>query len=274
MNLMDNPTQMKTNHEIPIVIYQMGKVGSQTIWKSLEKMNLPHPIYHIHVLNPDNIKKSINVLNSKGAPLSVQLKQAQNLIAYLEQSQSPQMKVITIVREPIIQLISSLFQRMKVHSPQLINPDGTWKVNEIKDHVYHLVSKKKISAFRWFEQEFRQGLGINIYDHPFDQFQGYGTLIKDHLEILTLRLENSEKWEQKITEFLNLSTPFQLSSKNQAEGKHYKEAYHQVKSTLKFPDSILTEIYTSKYCQHFYTENMNHLFFNQWKQVEHLDGGS
>ena len=114
MNLMDSPTQIKP--DTPIVIYQMGKVGSQTIWKSLQTMNIPNSVYHIHVLNPENIKRAIKVLNSKGAPLSVQLQQAQDLITDLEQQASPRMKVITIVREPIIQLLSSLFHSPKTKS--------------------------------------------------------------------------------------------------------------------------------------------------------------
>jgi hypothetical protein len=263
---MDNPTQVKQNP--PIVIYQMGKVGSQTIWKSLQKMNIPNPIYHIHVLNPENINKAIKVLNSKGAPFTVQLKQAQNLIAYLEQQESPRMKVITIVREPIVQLLSSLFQRMKVHFPQFINPDGSYKVDEITRYVYETVCHKKINAFQWFDKEFKQGLGINIYDYQFDTIKGYGQIKKDHLEVLILRLESSEHWEQKITDFLELSTPFKMLNKNKAEGKKYKEAYNKVKSGLKFPREILEEIYSSKYCQHFYTSEMNQIFLNQWKHIE------
>ncbi len=266
INLMDNQTQLK--QDTPIVIYQMGKVGSQTIWKSLQKMNIPNPIYHIHVLNPENINKSIKVLNSKGAPLSVQLKQAQDLITYLEQHDSPEIKVITIVREPIVQLLSSTFQRMKLHSPQLISSDGSWKVEEIIEYIYNLVSQKKISAFRWFEKEFKQGLGLDIYDYPFDKLKGTGKITKDSLEVLILRLESSENWQPSITDFLDLSTPFKMLSKNQAEEKKYKEAYNHVKSQLRFPREVLEEIYSSKYCQHFYTRKMNQMFLNQWKQAE------
>lgn len=266
MNLMDNPTQVKQNS--PIVIYQMGKVGSQTIWKSLQKMSLPNPIYHIHVLNPGNINKAIKALSIKGAPLTVQLKQAQDLIAYLEQQELPRMKVITIVREPIVQLLSSFFQRMKVHFPQFINPDESYKVDEITRYVYETVCHKKINAFQWFNKEFQQGLGIDIYDYQFDTIEGYGKITKDYLEILILRLESSEHWEQRITDFLELSTPFKMLNKNQAEGKKYKEVYNQVKLNLKFPREVLEEIYSSKYCQHFYTSEMNQMFLNQWEQIE------
>ena len=42
----------------PILIYQMGKVGSATVHETLLHANLPHPIYHIHFLSYDGIKNA------------------------------------------------------------------------------------------------------------------------------------------------------------------------------------------------------------------------
>ncbi|MDY6937866.1 MAG: putative capsular polysaccharide synthesis family protein [Cyanobacteriota bacterium] len=266
MSLLNRNIQM--SNEIPIVIYQMGKVGSQTIWKSLQGMNLHNPIYHIHVLNSKNIDKSIEILKSKGSPITLQLQQAQELIAYLEKCEYPEMKIVTVVREPLAQLLSSLFQRMKVHTPQLTDSDGSWKVDEIAEHTYNLVRAKKINAFHWFKREFKEGLGIDVYEYPFDRLQGYSRISKNGLDILILRLESSENWEHYLTEFFNFPVPFKILNQNRSEEKTYKTAYHQVKSSLKFPHEILEEIYSSPYCQHFYTEEMNEGFIDRWKLAE------
>ena len=49
----------KKNHSIinPILVYQMGKVASTSIYESLKLLRIGVPIYHIHLLNPTTIKR-------------------------------------------------------------------------------------------------------------------------------------------------------------------------------------------------------------------------
>ena len=42
----------------PILIYQMGKVGSSTIKKSLEQINQDSVIYHVHFLTKDLVAET------------------------------------------------------------------------------------------------------------------------------------------------------------------------------------------------------------------------
>ena len=45
---------------LPLLVYQMGKVGSKTIAHSLYKANIERHIYHVHFLTPELVlKKSV-----------------------------------------------------------------------------------------------------------------------------------------------------------------------------------------------------------------------
>lgn len=39
----------------PILVYQMGKVGSSTIVNTLKSSNINNPVYHIHFLSSEGI---------------------------------------------------------------------------------------------------------------------------------------------------------------------------------------------------------------------------
>jgi len=72
-----------TNKDCPIGVYQMGKVGSMTIIKSLEEFGMLNPLYHIHVLSLKRMDFLINQCNSKNLPLTLQLQQSKLLRSYL-----------------------------------------------------------------------------------------------------------------------------------------------------------------------------------------------
>lgn len=44
-----------------IVVYAMPKVGSTTIWKSLESLSLSIPAYHIHTLSTEKINENVEI---------------------------------------------------------------------------------------------------------------------------------------------------------------------------------------------------------------------
>ena len=52
--------QFKNTSASPIIIYQMGKVGSKTIRVSLKSLGLENPIYHSHILTADRNVESEN----------------------------------------------------------------------------------------------------------------------------------------------------------------------------------------------------------------------
>jgi hypothetical protein len=258
----------RTIKNCPIIVYQMGKVGSETILNSLEKItDLSHPLYHIHVLASPNIKKSLEQIRSQGGLPTLQLQHSQIIRAYLDENTSPELKVITGVREPISQLISAFFQNIKQNHPSLIQTDGTFDREGIEKHLMGVIENydpKTAWNCNWFDNDFQSAININIYEKGFPHEKGYDIFSKNNISVLVLRLESSDIWEDAITEFLNLEEKFKIYRQNISDSKEYNTVYREVVSKLKFTTKTLNNIYSSKYCRHFYSQHMIQSFIEKW----------
>ncbi|ARA94416.1 hypothetical protein AWN76_015485 [Rhodothermaceae bacterium RA] len=43
----------------PILVYQMGKVGSSTVTRTLAMLGLSEPVLHLHTLNPETLRRAV-----------------------------------------------------------------------------------------------------------------------------------------------------------------------------------------------------------------------
>ncbi len=249
----------------PIAVYQMGKVGSETIIKSLKEFGYSNnSIYHVHVMSDKNLEKSLGHLKEKNLPLTLQLEQSKELKKYLNRSASPRLKVITPVREPIGQHFSAFFQNLDRFYPDFLNSDGSCQETRIKDHLTNTVMTGNLPAMQWLDDEFRCALDIDIYENDFNQSAGYEILKQNNIDVLLLRLETSEIWSQAIAELLQLPNELTIVKTNIGSNKKYGELYQKMTREIKFPKSHLQEIYSCRYCRHFYPPNMIDRFINKW----------
>lgn len=256
------------NKDTPIAVYQMGKVGSQTIRKFIEQLDMPNPVYHIHLLSPKRLEKSIQNRISNNLAPTVQHNHARQLREYIENKDNPSLKIITGVREPVSQLISAIFQTIEVRYPHFIDSDGSFKFQEIRDYLYELILNYNINKpnqnCNWFDTEFKSALGINVYAYEFNHIDGYSIISSNNIDILILRLESSHVWNEAIAYFLDKENLIQPTSKNISAQKKYGNVYQKIISELRIPIPVLKKIYSSKYCQHFYTQEMIDSFIKKW----------
>lgn len=266
VSLKNNQKLMQA--KTPIVVYQMGKVGSETIENSVRALSLPNPVYHIHCLAPKNVAKKISYFSNKNMTFPLQLKNSLLLQNEINTRDNYCLKVITGVREPISQIISSLFQNITEHVPHFLDPDGRYKTSDIHNHLYNRISsydtQEAATNCNWFDSEFKPALGIDVYDYKFNLASGYSVINYKNIDILILRLESSENWHIFIADFLGLPDPVKISKKNTSNTKSYRYAYEQVLLQLKFSPSTLQKIYSSQYCQHFYSKKMIEGFIHRW----------
>lgn len=102
---------------LPLLVYQMGKVGSSTVQKSLRALELDMPIYHVHCLSKHEIdereKKYKKYFGTEVAK-SVNIPSTW-LCQYLRKQldkglKGKKWKIVTLVRDPIAMNIGSFFQ--------------------------------------------------------------------------------------------------------------------------------------------------------------------
>ncbi len=263
MKNIENPDE-NTNSNCPIAVYQMGKVGSETIIKSLNQLNLPNSIYHVHVMYSKNLENSFNHLKEKNLPLTLQLKQSKELRKHLDSQERPHLKIITVVREPISQQISAFFQNLERLYSHLLDPDGNCREDKIKGHLKKIILGGNLQALQWFDRELKYALDLDVYEYEFNQVTGYQILKKNNINVLILRLESSDVWSQAIVKFLKLPNDLNILSSNIGSNKKSGKVYKKLIQEIKFTKSDIQKIYSSKYCKHFYPPYMIEQFINKW----------
>ena len=123
----------------PILVYQMGKVGSITIQTSLERtyrdLGLNVPIHHVHLMNLSLEDCEIR-LRDEYANLSKVLGAVGNgleLRKTLEKTPEQRLKIITLVRDPVARNVATFFESLDSFIPdwqeqiayQLLSVAGT-----------------------------------------------------------------------------------------------------------------------------------------------------
>lgn len=103
----------------PIVIYQMGKVGSTTIVESLRRSVPERSIFHVHFLSTEGIKIEEDFYRehlSRIGAIHDHLLESWYLSEQFDKITSDEKyKIITLVREPIARNISAFSRRLNIN---------------------------------------------------------------------------------------------------------------------------------------------------------------
>ena len=257
----------------------MGKVGSTAIVNSLS--NLSSDIYHVHSLVPAKLNKTCRVLMDKKLGIPHHVKQSMHLIDHVLHRDSP-IKIITPIRNPLERNMSAFFQEL---STEVIIDDSlrkglaisSWiKVigflpipNEWKNYIIQHTSFRTLhknlacliehfkSSYRhripldWMDDELKQALHIDVYDHDFGE-AGFQIYRNKNVELLILRSELSNTIKtQVIEQFLNKKIQ-PIKSDHLSNKKLYGKAFDSFKSQIEFDEDFLKVFRDSKYFNHFY----------------------
>ncbi|MGF1521841.1 MAG: putative capsular polysaccharide synthesis family protein [Leptolyngbyaceae cyanobacterium] len=261
-----------------IIIYQMGKVGSTTIWDSLEALNLDIPIYHIHTLKPEIIQKAADKGRSDFPKLRFvypEIVQSEYLRKQLDRNaiKTP-WHVITLVRDPIAKTLSLFFQQLE--QELLLGTDYRQKIKEEgqeavlqkmigRFHQEYIRNPDRKHPFYWINREIKDNLALDIFAEPPLSDAGYRIYKAAAANILLLKLESlSDCHQQAFQEFLGLQN-FQLVQSNVGSQKRYGSLYKAFLKQVDLPADYLEEIYGSKLVTHFYSASEIERFYQRWR---------
>ena len=260
----------------PLIIYQMGKVGSSTIAASLKALNLSRPIYHVHVLTPELIDKVEKMYYGRGMdiPFKAFLPRSKHIVEsrFLRQRidrglNGKKWQVITLVREPIARNVSSFFQTFDLDTPDFIDKYRAGALN-IDEFSRRFLQKSDLheSPLQWFDVQLKPVFGIDVFATDFPKTKGYKIYTSEHVSILVLKLERlSDYAREAFKEFLGIEN-FALVESNIASNKEYAAAYKNFIASVKLPAAYLDRMYQSKYARHFYTEEELDAFRAKWRE--------
>jgi hypothetical protein len=272
----------------PILIYQMGKVGSSSIRNSLLLLGR-HPVLHLHTFSPlreksvddvgvetelaptvaREIANARSVFEQMGgwARFRLELHEHTNerrLARRLLRPGAP-LKIITSVREPIAANVSMFFQLLPWYTHGSYRPDR-YSTDELIRLFFERYSCGR--PLIWFDEELKFNTGIDVYRHPFPMEQGSLAFSEGNTDVLVLKTETeAQQKEEALSRFLGLDR-IRLAKSNVAADKAYAEQYAEFKQRIRFPEEFFREMYESKYARHFYDAGELQRYSKQWHRSE------
>ncbi len=244
----------------PVLVFTMAKVGSLSVYQSLKKQTTL-PVFHIHSLDELEEQKHIDLCKANklypGSRTPVFLINREILF------KKRTFKVISLFRNPIERNLSAFFEAFEIHMgvpAQLYKGSLEEIETAFHDKLNHNYCKN------WFENQFMNGLGINVYQSPFDKQIGYDFISKENKEILLLKsdLEDSLK-EKLVRNFCNLEN-LTLKNVNITSAKKEATLYIDFKKHIKFSKEYLENQLESRYMNHFFTEEEKIGLYKKWRK--------
>ncbi len=271
----------------PILIYQMGKVGSSSIRNSLFRCRDPrtrlvlmsHEYFPIRDRDADRIDiepayrdlLEREILHEQRVYQQFSLRQrlgrrfrekfyAERIYKTYVRSQR-RLRVITLVREPVANNISMFFQLLHRYigaGRELSDCDVDELVGIfIEDYVH-------ARPLTWLDAEIKTNFGIDVFQSPFPVHQGHTVISQGRISLLVLRCELDDRTKaQAIADFLGLDE-FEIIHSNVASDKSYAGIYAEFKQRIKIPPTLLDQMYNSRFARHFYSMEEREHFRARW----------
>jgi hypothetical protein len=252
--------------KIPLLIHQMGRVGSTAIYNSVK--DLPEfRTYHTHILNRAKLHTFVTRRREQGLPIPNHIFDSYEVLATVV-GLEPQIKIISLVREPMARNVSAFFNNLdsfgfksKV-SRQEVQADELLKLYRSYDHRIPLL---------WFSEEVRDVFGFTIFNTPFDHERKRLVMKKDGVSILILRVEDSDEEKRAaICDFLKVKN-VTISEDNVGFGK-FGPAYDEFKHLFNPDRKLVDNVLNSRLVKHFYTPEEVERMRARWISDESVEG--
>lgn len=235
----------------------MGKVGSTSIYFAL-KSQLGAKVLFAHRLLDQSIEHFNKPYIENGIPIQ-RFKMAQFIHRHLFNRK--QVKIITVVREPMARNISEFFQNFRAY-----NKGKTIQESTVDEAIKHFIDDfRHDMPVYWIQNELMIQLNLDLDELSIDQEKKSSLIKKENFELLLLRTDLDDlKKEVLVNEFVN--TNIKIKRKNTHQEKYYKEFYQQFLDHIIIPSELIEKVYQAEYLTCFYTPSEIQGFKNHWLQ--------
>lgn len=226
----------------PVVVFQMGKVASSTIYESLLR-DWPGVVAHAHEFKPDHWDPLIA-----------------RLAADFRSGARPY-RFISLVREPIERNISDFFENYERYVGVPFARDRDRSVAELRQ--LFLDREPHNFPAEWFDRCLHPSIGIDVYSGPFPP-EGFARYRSGNAELLVLRSElpdEAKAWA--VAAFTGLSS-LRLRVQNRARDKRYAGVYRDFVETVRFPEEFVAGMCATRYYETFYGADHRDRALHRW----------
>ncbi|EGQ9051320.1 capsular biosynthesis protein [Vibrio parahaemolyticus] len=243
--------QILKSQERPVLIYQMGKVGSSALEKSI-----PNSI-HLHDLMAIDANKQISPVRAKlHQPNKHYVKRLlkRSVMSHMLKRKQD-VRIISLVREPIGRNISMFFQSLPFWmAEKYLNDDSAIRSERpqllqeaFEEHMNHHY------PLEWFDNEIKTLTGIDVFNKPFDHEAGCQTYQQGNFSLLVIRSDKLKQSPATVGEFLGY--PVDVVHDNQSNNKWYSSLINEFKNSYQPKPEFIEEMLSSKLTTHFFTSS-------------------
>jgi len=273
--------QKSKKREIPIIIYQMGKVGSTALASTLR--DIWDPVFQVHTLIPEHIEQIEKSLLRNGLGRAAHLDQSKMVLdGYLLPGK--EVYCLCPVRSPLDRNLSAFFQElanrvlMNKGLSESLNLTGYITLlrkiplnNNWKNLIFEYMASNRLDGYieilqhyfvtsyphdlplSWCDTELRRATGIDVLDN-FDLEKGYSLHKKDNIYMLVYKSEISDaKKATALSEFLGVEVPT-IRKHHKSSNKRYGDAHAKFKESLNLSTELRERYLRSRYMKTFYPE--------------------
>jgi len=246
----------------PLLVYQMGKVGSSSVLRTLESLDLPRPVLHFHYLTPGFLARARRHGTAPdqrlGAAVARRLRRA---------GPGLRCEVVTLVRDPIARRISALFQNPEHAGGAVQDAQGRIDPERAAAWLRRSVTETDAVAYaeKWLDGELFAVFGIDVFAHPFDRARGWEILRGERADVLVLRCEDLDRTlGPALRSFLGLPREPAVVRDNVRAAGPDAAAYAAVRRLLRLDRATCERIYAGRLARHFYPPEQLERFTRRW----------
>lgn len=254
-------------HAPPILIYQMGKVGSSTVYRSLRATDRAAATLQLHFLSDDLARYRQATVEAGTNPPPQHFYLSHAVRRRLARQPGQPLSLISLVRDPVALMMSNLFENPQFAAEYVCSATG--QVDGAKAMAYLEHALRYPSSFdyiyTWFDRELKTVFDIDVFASPFDTEVGYQTYERGAIRTLVIPLEHlSQLGPVAIGEFLHLAQPLALQASNVRAKADPHDPYYQVRSQIRLSLDLCQTIYSAPFVRHFYSPAMIQQFVARW----------
>jgi len=232
---------VRYNQKIDAVVYTMGKVGSSSVSTSLKAAGLA--CLDIHFWAKERLLASLEHSIDDPYVDLIPKHVIESVLARNALTRQKRIKLISLVRNPIMRNISAVFQNMPLET-----------VGDFDRMMERLREYAVRTPDNWFEKDFTPTTGIDILSMDLDRTADHYRFESDAFDVLFMKLETPDaRKSELISDFINAK--IKLSRTNEANKKWYYDVYRRIiENPALVRPTFVEECLNLRYYKTFYTD--------------------
>jgi len=249
----------------PILVLQMGKVGSSSICDALRcsQIQRKHPVFQVHYLTKSKVLELEDYYKSRKTYVRRHIVVSKILNEKYSNDEINFSNLVTSIREPVGRRISAFFENYPQTHPNLLNYTGDAFIDETVRVLTALLDEEAATLRtyedQWFETEVHERFGLDVFEARVESAYGFYRMENEQARLLLFKMEELGRSFAGGIEWLT-GEKVAIGTRNVGSKKSYSSAYNEVKRKLRIKESVVREILSSKLVETFYADQKEHLF--------------